>query len=132
MNILKLILLIVCLLVLSGCEKKDLCASQELARRPSPDQVVDAVVVKIGCGATAGYSYRIFITPVGDKSLEDSIFLGDKIKNLNVSWNSSKTLLISYDEARIFEFRNFWQSEKIDNSQYKLSVLEQMNHETRR
>jgi len=128
MDILTLVLLSIYLLGLSGCGKNDLCDDQELARRTSPDQVVDAVVVKIDCGATASYSYRVFITPVGEKYLEDSVFLGDKVKGLNVSWDSSKTLLISYDEARIFEFRNFWQSKRVDNFQYKVSVLERINN----
>lgn len=108
-----------------GCGKDPLCSNQEVARQSSPDEIVDAMVLKTDCGATTSYSYRVFITPRGESPISDEIFLADKVENLNIFWISPKSLLITYTGARIFTFKNFWQSKEINNSQYVVSITEQ-------
>lgn len=104
----------------------DDCSQEESSRITSSDGRIDAVMVKTNCGATTGYSYNIFIVPKGKQpSDNDSVFSSDKTEDLNISWASSSELLITYREARIFQFTNFWQSEDIDNFNYVVSIVEQ-------
>ena len=54
----------------------------------------------------------------------DIIFLADKAEGVSVFWQTPKKLVISYKEARIFKFKNFWSSKDLDNFQYIVSVIE--------
>lgn len=113
------------ILVLVGCEKNDLCVGEEISRITSPDKEVDAVVMKGNCGATTSYSYRIYVVQAGRTPVEhDMIFLADKAEDVRVSWQAQRKLLISYQEARIFKFTNFWSSRDLDNFQYVVTVVE--------
>lgn len=97
-------------LLLLGCGD---CANELIVRLPSPDKYVDALVTKKDCGATADYSYRIFIVP-HDATIpsKDYVFLSDKTEGIEVEWEDSKQLTITYLKARIFHFRNFWMDDR--------------------
>lgn len=113
------------LLALVGCEKNDLCVGDEISRASSPDKRVDAVVTKGNCGATTSYSYRVSVVQAGKIPVEsDMIFFADKTESVSVSWQAPKKLVVSYKEARIFKFTNFWSSKELDNFQYIVSVVE--------
>lgn len=112
-------------IALAGCGKNDLCVGDEISRASSPDKRVDAIVTKGNCGATTSYSYRIFVVQAGKTPVEsDMVFLADKAESVSVSWQVPKKLMISYKEARIFKFTNFWSSKELDNFQYMVSVVE--------
>jgi len=72
-------------------------------------------------------SFQVFIIPAGESDLGESIFLADQVENISISWESKKNLIISYDKARIFQFRNFWQSSEVDNFQTTISIVERSN-----
>lgn len=98
---------------------------QEVARQTSPDSVVDAVLFKAGGGgATSGFSYSLFVVEKGAsfKKSDDLLFQGDHIKNLRLEWKNDKILEIHYDEARIFQFKNFWFSKDVQNFQYVVEI----------
>lgn len=108
-----------------GCGKKDLCVGDEIFRVSSPDNRVDAVVTKGNCGATTSYSYRVYVVQAGKTPIEsDMIFLADRAESVSATWLAPKKLLLSYKEARIFKFTNFWNSKELDNFQYVVSVVE--------
>lgn len=112
-------------IVLAGCGKCGLCEDSELLRTTSPDKLVDAVVSSRDCGATTDYVYRVYVFKAGSEPVEnDVVFLADNVDDLNIHWQASKKLVISYKEARIFRFKNFWSSKEIDNFRYVVSVAE--------
>lgn len=113
------------LLNLAACGNNDLCVKEVISRTSSPDKKVDAVVTKGDCGATTSYSYRVSVVQAGKTPVEsDTIFLADNAENISIFWQAPKKLVISYKEARIFKFTNFWSSKELDNSQYIVSVIE--------
>ncbi|MFT7337232.1 MAG: hypothetical protein ACI92B_000553 [Marinobacter maritimus] len=122
MKFIYLILLTV-VLMFSGCGGSNLCITQEIDRRPSPDDLVEAVLLKSDCGATTDYSYRVYIVPVGGEPTEKHlIFLADKVEKINVSWLDQRELKIAYDNARIFQFRNFSQPLEAEGVEYAISI----------
>ena len=113
------------LLNLAACGNDDLCVGEDISRVSSPDKIVDVVVTKANCGATTSYSYRVSVVQTGKTPVEsDIIFLADKAEGVSVFWQTPKKLVISYKEARIFKFKNFWRSKDLDNFQYIVSVIE--------
>lgn len=112
-------------LALAACGNNDLCVGDEISRVSSPDKRVDAVVTKGNCGATTSYSYGVSVVQAGKTPVEsDIIFLADKAESVSVYWQAPKKLVISYKEARIFKFTNFWSSKDLDSFQYIVSVVE--------
>jgi hypothetical protein len=115
-------------LVIVGCNGGgELCSSEEVTRAPSPDGTVDAVVLLRNCGATVPDAYRVYVMEEGgvpDLDDETSVFVSDKTDGINVRWEADKRLRISYTKARIFHFKNFWQSKNVDNFSYIVSVTE--------
>lgn len=120
------IALLVLALTSSSCEKLSPCDEEEIARRSSQDEMVDAIVVRNNCGATSGYSYKVYVARHGDRSLAetDVVFLSDQTTGLEISWIAPKTLRITYEGARIFKFTNFWQSADVENFRYVVTVTE--------
>lgn len=113
--------------LLFGCGAEDLCTYTEQQRISSTDNIVDAVLLKQECGATVADVFKVFLTKKGKKiemQKENPVFISDHTKNIKISWSSKKNLNIKYSEARIFQFRNFWHSKKIDNFDYIVDILE--------
>jgi len=110
--------------VVGGCGILDSCLYEEVSRETSTDGLVDALIMKINCGATTDYSYKVYIVPKGTKPNENHVYLSDKTNSLEISWVAPKSLLITYDNARIFEYTNFWQSKNVENFKYIVSITE--------
>jgi len=127
MQISRISILFFIIFLSNGCDENSVCNQKEISRKSSPDSIVDALVIQENCGATTSYSYKVYIVPNGENPFNNFVFLSDKTDKLEVSWLSSKSLSITYDKARIFEYRNFWQSRKVDNSNYIVSINEGLN-----
>ncbi|KPA19168.1 hypothetical protein MHK_000613 [Candidatus Magnetomorum sp. HK-1] len=101
------------------------CTEEDVFRQTSPDNLVDVIVINRNCGATTSISNSVYIVPKGE--LTDKyrpVFVADHVVNLKVKWLKSKFLVISYAEARIFEFTNFWNSRYIENFMYEVRIKE--------
>lgn len=123
------LLMVVALLLLSGVVLgKDLLfsllvAQREVSRLTSPDNKVDAVLVERNVGATTSYSYHVYIVPKGTKVKRGhEKFIADKVSHIKIEWLQSKLLQISYEQARIFHYSNFWQSREVDNFEYIVEI----------
>ena len=89
---------------------------EEKDRIPSPDQMVEAVIVRGNGGATTSLIYWVYIVPKGLKFDKDAtsfergraVFSGDHFADFKVMWKEPKLLEISYRQARIYQFRNYW------------------------
>jgi len=77
-------------------------------------------------GATTSNASEIYLVPAGAPARfverADSIFGGDHVKDLKITWKDSKLLEIQYEEARILSFKNFWQSREIQNFHYVVEI----------
>ncbi len=84
-------------------------AMQEIAREPSPDGVVDAVLIRDNCGAPCSYGYSVFIVPRGKpapRNFEQDIFSADDMLDEKLVWKQPYLLDITYKRALIYKFRN--------------------------
>jgi hypothetical protein len=101
------------------------CANyEELSRIPSPDRLVEALVVRVDGGATTGFSYRVYVVPTGGARQDaDEVLLVDCVKNLRAEWRDARQLEIHFDEARIFRFINFWRSKEVQSLRYVVEVM---------
>jgi hypothetical protein len=114
----------VCLM--AGCDKGESLAGKweykEISRIKSPDSLVEAVIVTGDAGATTSMRTWVYLVPtngtidVGDD--DKALFIADHLKNFKVVWNEPKLLEIRYEEARIFKFKNYWQSREVQNFHY--------------
>ena len=97
---------------------------EEISRIPSPDGRVDAILVRAsGGGATVGFTFNVFIVPRGRSPVQgEERFVADHPKDLKVRWRAPRKLEIVYDEARIFQFRNFWHSKEVDDFKYLVEL----------
>ena len=85
-------------------------ALKEIARVTSPDDAVDAVMIRDNCGAPCSYGYSIFIVPRGataPKDFAQVVFSADDMVNETLVWKQPHLLDISYSKATIYKFRNF-------------------------
>ena len=82
---------------------------KEIARITSPDNVVDAVVIEIGCGAPCSSTDLVFIVPKGkvpSDEPERAIFSADDLVGEKFSWTAPHLLEIAYTKALINRFTN--------------------------
>ena len=90
------------------------CASptrKEIARVPSPDHMVDAVLVEVEPDAlaeTVPVSSFVYIVPTGSSQLDDPVFNGDHFEGLKLAWKRPKFLEIEFKKGRVYHFTNFW------------------------
>ena len=106
---------------LSACV--DPCVDEFIRQAADKEQKTAAVHIRRNCGATTGDAEQVYIV-VSGTSYKDAepIFTADKADNLAINWLDGRTLEISYDSARIFNFKNFWHSVEVDNFQYVIKV----------
>ncbi len=114
-------------LTFAGCsEPGSSDDSVELARVPSPDSLVDAVVTRVSeGGATVPFSYRVYIVPRGTQPPEDrgfENFAANRVEDLTVQWRHPKFLEIRYKEADIYDFSNYWRSKDVQNFGYLVEL----------
>lgn len=100
-----------------------LCAQDEVARVPSPDGVLEAVVVRLNCGATTNYGYSVYLVAKGrivaervdwpvikrtrvafiDNASKESSISSEKYAwahGLDVHWLAMDQVAIEYSSAR--------------------------------
>jgi hypothetical protein len=108
-------------ILLSACT--ELCSDEVISQAVDLEKKTAAIHLVRNCGATTGYAHQIYIVALG-ATYDDAtpIFVADKVDNLAITWSGKRTLEISYDSARIFNFTNFWQSSEVDNFQYVIKV----------
>lgn len=101
--------------LLWSCSTFSPCEDEELLRITSPNNKVDAVMIRTNCGATTAYSYRIYLVYRGERVpkgwlIEKSglVFVADHVEGESIQWIAPKLLEIRYSQARIFKFKNFW------------------------
>jgi len=102
------------------------CAShREVSRVASSDGRLEAVLDEVNGGATTSYAYSLYLVPKGVTKLpsrNSAIFVADHIDGLHVEWAESKLLQVTYREARIFQFTNFWESADVDSFRYVVEL----------
>lgn len=107
--IMRVLFLALISILLSACTKP--CSDEVMSQVVDLEKKTAAVHVVKNCGATTGYAHQIYIVVPGtDYDNATPIFVADKVDNLAITWSGKRTLEISYDSARIFNFTNFWQS----------------------
>ena len=82
---------------------------KELARLPSSDGKVDAVMEVVGCGPMCSDTYLVAIVPRGAKapSADGSIaFSADDLADAQIKWKQPHLLEIKYRTALINHFQN--------------------------
>ena len=77
---------------------------KELLRAPSPDDVVDAVLVARQVNATVGAPYLVYIAPSGSTKMRYPVMLGDDFVGLKLRWSAPRFLTVEFSKGRIFEF----------------------------
>ena len=112
-------------LAIFACSLLSPCSQSEVERVKSPDNKVEAVLVKNDCGATTSETYNVYVVSIGEKIVKNkSVFNADHVDNLSLFWRKAKYLEIKYNQARIFHFENFWQSKKVENFSYVVEIRE--------
>lgn len=129
---LRILFLLYCLFLLSACDS-NMCEEEVLARTANDNKKVELVYLRVNCGATTNFSHKVFLVPFGG-NIEESkpIFVADKVRKLDIDWNNNQIITIEFENARIFQFTNFWHSSNVDNFEFivdiKLSDLTEPNH----
>jgi hypothetical protein len=100
--------LITVALVLSACGKK---TDAVLARVPSPDQKLEAVLVQVdyGGGATVGFGSYVYLNRAGDNSRKSAQFEAYSCGLISLSWIDNNTFQVSYEpHCHVLRFDNEW------------------------
>lgn len=114
---------IICGIVYFVFKRIDPCSTKTISKKSSPDRKVEAILIEKNCGATTGFSYHLYITiPNRDIGQEEPVLVADNSEGLSIQWLNAKSLVVSYTNARIFDFTNFWQSRDLDNFQYIVEI----------
>jgi hypothetical protein len=76
---------------------------EEIARFPSPDDRVDAVVVEVDAGAGNPFVYRLYLVPRGGawRKGSERLSYADPVR-FRVAWADARHLELCYDDARFF------------------------------
>lgn len=120
------LLLLIVYLTLVSCGSGGLCSSTILDKKGSPSGAFEVQIIDTQCGATTGQTFRIYIVRSGEEIEEDSyVFLADRIEGLSVVWVDDFSLKIEYEQARIFQYRNFWQSKTEKGLPSEVKITEQ-------
>ena len=76
---------------------------EEIARFPSPDDRVDAVVVEVEAGAGNPFVYRLYLVPRGGawRKGSERLSYSDPVR-FRVAWADPRHLELCYDDARFY------------------------------
>jgi hypothetical protein len=85
-----------------GC---DLVSRDEVARVPSPDGGLEAIVIEINGGATTSFVYEVRVVATGESggtrvAWLDAAVRSDQAYGINVRWPSAAVLCLEYFEAQ--------------------------------
>ncbi|XVJ70718.1 MAG: hypothetical protein HEQ39_14670 [Rhizobacter sp.] len=81
-------------------------SADEVARMPSPNEMVDAVVIETNGGATTSYGYEVYLTAPKKKVKGQPVASlygatrSDKAWGINLQWVSSEKLSVQYLSAK--------------------------------
>lgn len=101
----------------------DFVSREEIARVPSPDGIVEAVLIRTNAGATTAFGYELYIVPPGGKGQRGREQLrADHLTDIGIQWRQSKLLEVHYKEGRIFHFSNFWSSKEVGEFNYVVEI----------
>lgn len=115
-----MVVLLAC--VWAGCSEEKI-AGNEILRLPSPDRVVDAVLIERNVGATVSTPAEIYLVADGKSPTKSDLILrGDRHEGLSLEWSRPNHLNIRFSKLRIFSFTNFWQSKSVQNFSYVVDV----------
>ena len=92
------LVLVALLLGVSGCGRY-----QEIARFPSPDGQVDAVVVEVEAGAGNPFLYQVHVVAHGAawRKGGERLSYADPVR-FRVAWTDARHLELCHDDARIY------------------------------
>lgn len=109
---------------LSACTRPG-CEELPPRRIAAPDQKAEAVIALWNCGATTAYEYRVYVVRPGTVvRKDDQVLRATHVADLSVTWASSTLLHIGDGQARILDFRNFWQDMQADGSARQIDIVE--------
>jgi len=76
---------------------------EEIARFPSPDDRLDAVVVEVETGAGNPFVYRLYLVPHGAvwRKGSERLTYSDPVR-FRVAWADARHLELCYDDARFY------------------------------
>ena len=82
----------------SGCGRYE-----EIARFPSPDDRVDAVVVEVEAGAGNPFVYRLYVVARGAawRKGRERVSYSDPVR-VRVAWADARHVELCYDDARFY------------------------------
>jgi hypothetical protein len=92
-------------------------------RLPSPDGLVDALLVVRPTASIAETVYELYIVPHrGNPRSQDLILRGSLFSQVRIVWRKSRWLDLCYASAYILEFKNYWQSPDVQNLEYMVEI----------
>jgi hypothetical protein len=81
----------------------------EVGRVTSPDQGLDAIVLRTKAEGNSAAPFQVTLGKVGKKGPQGGrLFLGDHGDTPTVEWIDSEHLVVHCKSARIWTYRNFW------------------------
>lgn len=95
---------------------------KELLRVPSPDGVVDAVLVVRLTGTLANMPYFVYIVPSKSTKMGYAVLLGDDFVGLKLRWSAPRFLEVEFSKGRIVKFKNFWEDRSVQNFKYIVEI----------
>jgi hypothetical protein len=96
---------------------------KEIQRLPSPDGLVDAVLVMRPTAVVAPDVYELYIVPhKGRPRKREMVLRGDKFLDARLAWERPRLLDVYYSQAHIGFFLNAWQSFDVDNLKYVVEI----------
>ena len=115
MSNIKKIILTLMLVCLSACGP---LPEHEMMRVSSPDQLVDAVLVRVDTFAMDNYAYKIYVVPAGQKAgkEENTILVAEDLDGVKITW-VAKQLVVSFASGEVFQYHNRWLSAQIKDQQ---------------
>ncbi len=113
------------------CRKSDpfgsefLIEKEEVARIPSPDSVVEAVVRKSNYSTRDSYYYELYIVPRGLKGpdgIPQISFRGERMVGFQGGWKRDTLFEIRYKEGLVHSFSNMWYTGGRIDSNYIVEI----------
>lgn len=113
-----------CLVLSMSIASCGLSTREVISTFPSPDGKVEAIWCRNGGGGIVGdITYTLLIAPAGkEPNWDDVLLMADDLDSLQINWGFGRVLEISYEQARIHHFTNFWQSRDVENFAYVVEL----------
>jgi hypothetical protein len=100
---------------------------EEYSRKPSPDGVLDAVVIQDNPGAFSSYRYYLYLVPRGSKvkalSPDPPIVNTSEGDALVVNWEKPHFLTVTTGNSHVKFFGNLWYSKRVPDYYVELTLV---------